>query len=127
MTGEWTRELTRLQKEAGRMERLQADRVRRTEQTERAAREMYAAQGRAKILAQAAAYAGIDERLARQMRAAGVTPQQLQRVVCDMGYMPADMPARDYPQGFVDGWCLPNWGRICRRIRQSDKGETWRL
>lgn len=110
MIGEWTRELTRLQKEAARMERLQADRVRQTKQTERAARELSAAQGRAKILAQA-----------------GVTPQQLQRVVCDMGYMRADMPARDYPKGFVDGWCLPNCGRLCRRIRQSDKGETWSL
>ena len=38
------------------------------------------------------------------MAANNVTPEELQTVVGQRGYFPADMPVKDYPADFVSGW-----------------------
>lgn len=55
------------------------------------------------------------------MAAAQVQPSELQAVVGSKGYFPADMPVQNYPQDFVEGWCIPWWQNIMGMIQQNRK------
>ena len=48
-----------------------------------------------------------------------VQPSELQAVVGKKGYFPADMPVQNYPQDFVEGWCIPWWQNIVEMIQQN--------
>lgn len=37
------------------------------------------------------------------------------------GVFPIDMQVKDYPQDFVDGWILPNWGKIVEYAKDIEK------
>lgn len=37
------------------------------------------------------------------------------------GVFPVDMQVKDYPQDFVDGWILPNWGKIVEYAKDIEK------
>lgn len=63
-----------------------------------------------------AALEGIAPQLAALLAADGIRPEELQQVVGGKGYFPEDMPVRDYPADFVEGWCLPNWERIKKTV-----------
>lgn len=69
--------------------------------------------------ADAAERDGIAPQLRAMMSANAITPAELQRVVGDKGYFPEDMPVWDYPQDFIDGWCLPNWERILNVVQSN--------
>lgn len=64
---------------------------------------------------------GIAPQLAQLMAAAQVQPSELQAVVGSKGYFPADMPVQNYPQDFVEGWCIPWWQNIVGMIQQNRK------
>lgn len=64
---------------------------------------------------------GIAPQLAQLMAAAQVQPSELQAVVGSKGYFPADMPVQNYPQDFVEGWCIPWWQNIMGMIQQNRK------
>lgn len=120
------KELTRLQEEAARMKnqqraaaaraaRLEKE-TRRLEEKARMERRRRAAALLEEMSSPPDMYAGIDARLARRMRADGVTPAELQQLCSNRGFFPEGMPVKDYPQFFVEGWCLPNWERISRLV-----------
>ena len=62
---------------------------------------------------------GIAPQLAQLMAVAQVQPSELQAVVGSKGYFPADMPVQNYPQDFVEGWCIPWWQNIMGMIQQN--------
>ena len=62
---------------------------------------------------------GIAPQLAQLMTASQVQPSELQAVVGKKGYFPADMPVQNYPQDFVEGWCIPWWQNIVEMIQQN--------
>ena len=62
---------------------------------------------------------GIFPQLAQLMEANHVFPEELQQVVGEKGYFPADMPVNQYPQDFVEGWCIPWWKNIFDMIQQN--------
>lgn len=64
---------------------------------------------------------GIAPQLAQLMAAAQVQPSELQAVVGSKGYFPADMPVQNYPQDFVEDWCIPWWQNILEMIQQNRK------
>lgn len=70
-------------------------------------------------------FTGINGRLILRMVADRIRPDELQRVVCDRGYFPANMPVRDYPQEFVTGWCLPHWGEILGLVAANRKRDEF--
>lgn len=63
--------------------------------------------------------AGIHPVLADLMRTNGVTPAQLQAVVGQKGYFPADMPVSQYPIEFVEGWAIAFWSNILELLGRS--------
>lgn len=69
---------------------------------------------------------GIMPALAQLMAANHVAPQELQNVVGQKGYMPADMPVKDYPQDFVEGWVLVWWQNIMGMIESNRKSASQR-
>ncbi len=60
--------------------------------------------------------AGVPEKLLALMVANSVEAADLQKVVGDRGYFPADMPIRDYPQEFVEGCLLAAWDDVFKMI-----------
>ena len=61
----------------------------------------------------------------RDLRMAnGVTEWDVQNVVGEKGYMPADMPVRDYPEDFVVGWCVRWFDKIKERALQLRSEEA---
>lgn len=55
---------------------------------------------------------GIPAALRKLMLANDVDPEEIQRVVGERGYFPADMPIRDYPADFVDGCLVGAWPQV---------------
>ena len=64
-------------------------------------------------------YDGIPAALCELMRANGVTPDELQKVVGDRGYFPADMPVKDYPADFVKGCLIGAWDKVFKMIENG--------
>ena len=52
------------------------------------------------------------------MAANNVTPEELQTVVGQRGYFPADMPVKDYPADFVSGCLVAAWPQVLEMIYQ---------
>lgn len=55
---------------------------------------------------------GVPEKLAPLMAANNVTPEELQTVVGQRGYFPADMPVSAYPPDFVEGCLVAAWNQV---------------
>lgn len=55
---------------------------------------------------------GIHPALADLMRPGNVTPEELQSVVAQKGYFPADMPVEQYPTEFVEGCLVAAWSAV---------------
>lgn len=63
---------------------------------------------------------GIHPKLASLMAASSTKPEQLQYVVGTVkGYFPADMPVAQYPEDFVEQWCIPFWTNIQQVIQEG--------
>ena len=62
---------------------------------------------------------GIAPELAQLMAANHVTPQELQAVVGQRGYFPADMPVQNYPQDFVQGCLVAAWAQVFGMIESN--------
>ncbi len=62
---------------------------------------------------------GIAPELAQLMAANHVTPQELQAVVGQRGYFPADMPIQNYPQDFVQGCLVAAWAQVFGMIETN--------
>ena len=60
--------------------------------------------------------AGVPENLRKLMAANNIHPKDLQTVVGQKGYFPADMPIKDYPKDFVDGCLVGAWDDVHRAI-----------
>lgn len=67
-------------------------------------------------LAARLAEARIPKALAQLMLASGVEPDEVQEVVAQRGYFPADMPVADYPADFVDGCLVAAWQQVQQMI-----------
>ena len=66
----------------------------------------------------------IPEKVRRLMEQYGTTEWDIQNVVSMKGYMPYDMPVKDYPMDFVDGWLIPYFGKVAEMAEQiKDKAE----
>ena len=59
---------------------------------------------------------GVPTALAQLMAANNVTPEELQAVVGQRGYFPADMPVKDYPADFVSGCLVAAWPQVLEMI-----------
>lgn len=68
-----------------------------------------------KLDAQLAAQ-GIPENLRKLMAANNVGEDEIQKVVGERGYFPADMPVKDYPRDFVDGCLVGAWSKVLEMI-----------
>jgi len=55
---------------------------------------------------------GIPPALAALMAANQVKPAEIQAVVAQKGYFPADMPIRDYPADFIQGVLISAWPQV---------------
>lgn len=65
---------------------------------------------------------GIAPELANLMAANHVTPQELQTVVGQRGYFPADMPVQNYPHDFVQGCLVAAWQQVYGMIEANRPG-----
>lgn len=59
---------------------------------------------------------GIPENLRKLMVANNVGEDEIQKVVGERGYFPADMPVKDYPRDFIDGCLVGAWGQVLEMI-----------
>ena len=59
---------------------------------------------------------GVPTALAQLMAANNVTSEELQTVVGQRGYFPADMPVKDYPADFVSGCLVAAWPQVLEMI-----------
>lgn len=64
-------------------------------------------------------YPGIAPALAALMAANDVKDIEIQTVAAQRGHVPADMPVRDYPADFVQGWCIGFWPQILDAIKAN--------
>lgn len=64
-------------------------------------------------------YPGIPTALAALMAANDVKDIEIQTVAAQRGRVPADMPVRDYPADFVQGWCIGFWPQILEAIKAN--------
>ena len=66
----------------------------------------------------------IPEKVRRLMEQYGIGEWDIQNVVAMKGYMPYDMPVKDYPMDFVEGWLIPYFGKVAEMAEQiKDKAE----
>lgn len=65
--------------------------------------------------------AGVPRALADLMRSAGVTLADVQQVVAQRGYFPADTPFRNYPPDFVEGVLIGAWDQVLAAIKESQE------
>jgi len=66
----------------------------------------------------------IPEKVRRLMEQYGTTEWDIQNVVAMKGYMPYDMPVKDYPMDFVEGWLIPYFAKVAEMAEQiKDKAE----
>lgn len=66
----------------------------------------------------------IPEKVRRLMEQYAVGEWDIQNVVAMKGYMPYDMPVKDYPMDFVEGWLIPYFAKVAEMAEQiKDKAE----
>lgn len=63
---------------------------------------------------------GLPKALADLMQEHSVTKEHIQAVVGKRGYFPADMPAENYPEDFVNAVLVGAWGKVFAEIQQLD-------
>ena len=61
----------------------------------------------------------IPEKVRRLMDQYQVDEWDIQNVVGTKGYMPPDMPVRDYPMDFVDGWLVPYFDKVAKAAEEA--------
>jgi hypothetical protein len=54
----------------------------------------------------------IPKALRDLMEMNGIQEWEIQNIVGEKGYFPQDMPVRDYPADFIDGWALACWPQV---------------
>lgn len=59
----------------------------------------------------------IPKALSDLMTANGITEADIQRVVAQKGYYPADMPVSNYPKEFIDGCLIAAWDKVYEMIK----------
>lgn len=59
----------------------------------------------------------IPKALSDLMTANGITEADIQRVVAQKGYYPADMPISNYPKEFIDGCLIAAWDKVYEMIK----------
>lgn len=59
----------------------------------------------------------IPKALSDLMTANGITETDIQRVVAQKGYYPADMPVSNYPKEFIDGCLIAAWDKVYEMIK----------
>ncbi len=65
---------------------------------------------------------GIPKALADLMWSNHVTPEEIQKVVAQRGYYPADTPITNYDPGFIDGVLVGAWEQVFAIIKQTRGG-----
>ena len=66
----------------------------------------------------------IPEKVRKLMEMHEVDEWDIQNVVASKGYMPYDMPIKDYPSDFVDGWLIPYFDKVAAMAKEArDKAE----
>lgn len=60
---------------------------------------------------------GIPKQLVQLMRADNITPMQIQLVVHEMGYYPADTSFNRYDEDFVKGKLIASWSKVVEAIK----------
>ena len=66
----------------------------------------------------------IPEKVRKLMEMHEVDEWDIQNVVASKGYMPYDMPVKDYPGDFVDGWLIPYFDKVAAMAKEArDKAE----
>ena len=61
----------------------------------------------------------IPEKVRKLMEMHEVDEWDIQNVVASKGYMPYDMPVKDYPSDFVDGWLIPYFDKVAAMAKES--------
>lgn len=64
-------------------------------------------------------YDGIPKPLLDLMNEADVTPSEIQLIVADKGYYPADTPIANYDPAFIEGWIMTVWAQLVDAIRKN--------
>ena len=59
---------------------------------------------------------GINQQLAQLMTANGITEEEIKAIVIEKGYMPANVPLKDYPDDLVNGGIVAQWANIFAQI-----------
>lgn len=67
---------------------------------------------------------GIAPELAQLMAANQVLPQEIQLVVGQRGYFPADMPVQNYPKDFIQGCLVGAWSQVFGMIEDNRKNNN---
>lgn len=62
---------------------------------------------------------GINPQLAQLMTANGVTEDEVKAIVIEKGYMPANVPLKDYPDDLVNGGIVAQWANIFAQITSN--------
>ena len=66
----------------------------------------------------------IPEKVRKLMEMHEIDEWDIQNVVASKGYMPYDMPIKDYPSDFVDGWLIPYFDKVAAMAKEArDKAE----
>jgi GTPase SAR1 family protein len=66
---------------------------------------------------------GVPKALADLMTANDVTIEEIQQVVGQRGYFPADTPFKNYPKEFVDGCLVGAWSQVFNMILENRKNK----
>ena len=64
---------------------------------------------------------GVPKELAQLMRNNVVSPKEIQAVVAERGYFPADMPMESYPPDFVRGVLVGAWSQVFEMVKANRK------
>ena len=57
------------------------------------------------------------------MEHAGVTENEIRRVVAQRGYFPENTPIRNYPNDFISGVLVAAWEQVFTMIKQNREND----
>ena len=63
------------------------------------------------------------DKLRSLMTKSGVTEEQLRNVVAAKGHYPVDTPIEEYPEKFINDWCIKHWKLIVEMIQSNENSE----
>lgn len=58
-------------------------------------------------------------KLRAMMKEAGVTEEEIRKLVSDKGHYPADIPLESYTDKFINGWLIKHWEKIVPLIAEN--------